>query len=239
MYYSEKKREQSEWRLKKNFSPFPTSMKRDGWFSCHGDIGYMEFRKSISNVAASHYMLSGRGEWLSLGFIFIKENFSYKHSWMSCSLSSGPVTNPCSCDLSPAWRLMTQASISMLKCDYCGSQMRYNLDRPRICLHSPCWSKRCWRLGTVTKGPADKSVCATKYSQDRHIHTLSLMWFAWASKNTLKRFPVFLYSSYTVSLRIKGGAWAMSNTTTKTTSRCTEEQLLILQCEFQTASHPH
>lgn len=54
MHYTEKKREHSEWRLKKNFSPFSMSMTRDGWFSCHGDIGYVEFRKSISTLAASH-----------------------------------------------------------------------------------------------------------------------------------------------------------------------------------------
>lgn len=39
---------------KKTSLLFPESVKGDGWFRCHGDTSYMEFRKSISNLAASH-----------------------------------------------------------------------------------------------------------------------------------------------------------------------------------------
>lgn len=72
--------------------------------------------------------------------------------------------------------------------------------------------------------------------QKTHTYTITLPSFAWASEN--RSCLLFLSRSSIVSLRIKGGAFAASTTTTtKTTPRCTEEQPLILQCEFQTASH--
>lgn len=127
----------------------------------------------------------------------------------------------------------------MLYCSYCRSQTRYNLD----CPHAFVSAASAGAKGAGGRGRSQKALLinlSVRQSPQKTLaHTcahLARLDLHEPSKNTLKKLLAFLSRSSIVSLRIKGGARAARNNTTKESPRCTEEQLPILQCEFQAAS---